>query len=137
MADGVCWLTTAVIKEATLERKQEILRTKLADNPLAKEMQIIDSVSLRAVAVNLERATLTKRAKKRRDRELVGALLRHPRSVHPEVAQHHGLHREHPMEHPRVFLADKFLQRVRIHRMRRHRLDEREALLISVHRRRS
>jgi outer membrane protein assembly factor BamB len=54
IADGVCWLTTAVIKEATAARKEEILRTKLAGNPMAKEMEIIDSVSLRAVAVNLE-----------------------------------------------------------------------------------
>src|SRR5712671_3346631 len=54
MSDGVCWLTTAVVKEATPARKQEILRTKLADNPLAKEMEIIDSVSLRAVSVNLD-----------------------------------------------------------------------------------
>src|SRR5262249_55001599 len=54
IADGVCWLTTAIIREASSARKQEILRTKLADNPLAKEMEIIDSVSLRAVAVKLE-----------------------------------------------------------------------------------
>jgi outer membrane protein assembly factor BamB len=54
IADGFCWLTTAVIKETTAARKEEILRTKLAGNPMAKEMQIIDSVSLRAVAVNLE-----------------------------------------------------------------------------------
>jgi outer membrane protein assembly factor BamB len=58
MSNGVCWLTTAVIKEATPARKQEILRTKLADNPLAKEMEIIDSVSLRAVSVDLDSGRL-------------------------------------------------------------------------------
>src|SRR5215467_1661491 len=36
IADGVCWLTTAVIRETTAARKEEVLRTKLADNPLAK-----------------------------------------------------------------------------------------------------
>src|SRR5262249_5191056 len=54
ISDGVCWLTTAVIKEATARQKEDILRTKLAGNPMAKQMEIIDSVSLRAVAVNLE-----------------------------------------------------------------------------------
>src|SRR5262245_17590592 len=29
IADGVCWLTTAVARAASPERKQEILRTKL------------------------------------------------------------------------------------------------------------
>src|SRR5690242_16644428 len=51
ISDGVCWLTTAVIKEATPAQKQEILKKKLAGNPMAKEMEIIDSVSLRAIAI--------------------------------------------------------------------------------------
>jgi len=54
IAGGTCWLTTAVIKEATPAQKEEVLRKKFAGNPMAKEMEIIDSVSLRAVAVNLE-----------------------------------------------------------------------------------
>jgi outer membrane protein assembly factor BamB len=54
ISGGVCWMTTAVIKEASAEQKKEVLRTKLAGNPMAKEMEVIDSVSLRAVAVNLE-----------------------------------------------------------------------------------
>lgn len=58
ISDGVCWLTTAVTRDATPERKLEILRSKLADNPLAKEMEIIDSVSLRAVAVDLKSGDL-------------------------------------------------------------------------------
>src|SRR5262245_16158758 len=32
IADGVCWMTTAVIKEATARQKEDILRTKLAGN---------------------------------------------------------------------------------------------------------
>lgn len=54
ISDGVCWLTSAVIKEATPAQKHEILKKKLAGNPMAKEMEIIDSVSLRAVAIDLE-----------------------------------------------------------------------------------
>ena len=50
----LCWMTTAIAKEATPEQREEILKTKLASNPLAKEMEIIDSVSLRAVAVDLQ-----------------------------------------------------------------------------------
>src|SRR5262245_28304910 len=38
IADGVCWMTTAVIKEATARQKEDILRTKLAGNPMAKQM---------------------------------------------------------------------------------------------------
>ena len=41
------------------------------------------------------------------------------------------------MEHPRVLLADVLLQRVRIERIRRHRLDQRHLPLLAVHRRRS
>jgi outer membrane protein assembly factor BamB/pimeloyl-ACP methyl ester carboxylesterase len=54
ISGGVCWLTTAVTTDASPARKEEILRGKLASNPLAKEMEIIDSVSLRAVSVDLE-----------------------------------------------------------------------------------
>lgn len=53
IADGICWLTTAVGEEASADRKQEIRKTRLAANPLAQEMDIIESVSLRAVAVDL------------------------------------------------------------------------------------
>ena len=41
------------------------------------------------------------------------------------------------MEHARVLFADILLQRVRIQRIRRHRLDQRHRRLIAVHRRRS
>ncbi|MFN0052233.1 MAG: PQQ-binding-like beta-propeller repeat protein [Planctomycetales bacterium] len=56
--NGVCWLTTAVIKEATAKQKQQVLRDKLANSPLANEMEIIDSVALRAVAVDLKSGKL-------------------------------------------------------------------------------
>ncbi|HEY3964170.1 MAG TPA: PQQ-binding-like beta-propeller repeat protein [Planctomycetaceae bacterium] len=54
ISGGVCWLTTAVVKDATPARKEEVLRSELASNPLAKEMEIIDSVSLRAISIDLE-----------------------------------------------------------------------------------
>jgi outer membrane protein assembly factor BamB len=74
ISDGVCWMTTAVIKEATARQKEDILRTKLAGNPMAKQMEIIDSVSLRAIAVNLEDGEIV------RDVELLH--LRDPDPVH-------------------------------------------------------
>jgi outer membrane protein assembly factor BamB len=76
ISGGVCWMTTAVVKEATPEQKREILRTKLAGNPMAKELEIIDSVSLRAVAVNLETGAVMRNVElfKHRDPDPVHSL---------------------------------------------------------------
>src|SRR5262249_40370833 len=59
-ADGVGWCTTALTREASPARKQEIARTKLVGNPLADEMEIIDSVSLRAAAISLASGKVAK-----------------------------------------------------------------------------
>lgn len=53
IADGVVWLTTAVEHPATPEQTERALKTKLAGNPMAKQLNIVGSITLRAVAVDL------------------------------------------------------------------------------------
>jgi outer membrane protein assembly factor BamB len=60
ISDGVCWLTAAVVQDASPAQKAVVLREKLASNPLAKEMEIIDSVSLRAVSIDLQSGRVLK-----------------------------------------------------------------------------
>lgn len=54
MSNGVCWLATAVTQELTPAEREQIAKEKLQGNPLAKEMELIGRLILRAVAVDLE-----------------------------------------------------------------------------------
>jgi len=54
MSNGVCWLATAVTEELTGEEREQFAKEKLKGNPLAKEMELISRLILRAVAVDLE-----------------------------------------------------------------------------------
>lgn len=53
IGNGLVWLTTAVEEEATPDQLALIQKTKLAGNPMAKQMKIVAAISLRAVAVDL------------------------------------------------------------------------------------
>lgn len=53
-ADGKIWLTTGVEKSLTPEALQKQKLTKLAFNPMAKEMSLVESVSLRAVSIDAD-----------------------------------------------------------------------------------
>jgi len=50
---GICWLTTAVSTELDPDRVAEVKAELLKGNPLAGQMEILESVSLRAIAVDL------------------------------------------------------------------------------------
>lgn len=52
IGNGLIWLTTAVEEDATPEQLAIILKTKLAGNPMAKQMKIVGAISLRAVAID-------------------------------------------------------------------------------------
>ncbi|MFM8581997.1 MAG: hypothetical protein ACKOFW_10905, partial [Planctomycetaceae bacterium] len=54
IADGLCWLTTAIEKVPSAERRAEILQNKLKTNPQAGQLEILESVTLQAVAIDLQ-----------------------------------------------------------------------------------
>lgn len=58
IGDGTLWLTTAVEEAATPEQLAAIQKTKLAGNPMAKQMSIVGAISLRAVALDLSTGEL-------------------------------------------------------------------------------
>jgi outer membrane protein assembly factor BamB len=53
VGNGLIWLTTAVEEEATPQQAELARKTKLAGNPMAKQMSIVAAISLRAVALDL------------------------------------------------------------------------------------
>lgn len=53
IGNGLIWLTTAVEEAATPQQAEIARKTKLAGNPMAKEMSIVAAISLRAVAIDL------------------------------------------------------------------------------------
>lgn len=57
ISGGVCWLTTAVVHHPPSE-KAEPSDTQAAEKDSAKEAEVIDSVSLQAIAVELETGKL-------------------------------------------------------------------------------
>jgi outer membrane protein assembly factor BamB len=59
IADGLCWLTTAIEKVPTAERRAEILQNKLKTNPQAGQLEILESVTLQAVAIDLQQGRIT------------------------------------------------------------------------------
>lgn len=52
------WMTTAVEKAMTGEALEKARKEKLAGNPMAKEMSLVDSVSLRAISVDAKSGKL-------------------------------------------------------------------------------
>lgn len=54
MADGVCWLTTAVVRQAPAEEKAAADDAAKTEKPAAPAANGIDAVSLRVVAIDLE-----------------------------------------------------------------------------------
>jgi len=54
IADGVCWLTTALETVPTPARRAEILERKLKTDPQAGQLEILESVRLQAVAIDLQ-----------------------------------------------------------------------------------
>ncbi|MDB5386785.1 MAG: serine/threonine protein kinase afsK [Planctomycetaceae bacterium] len=57
-AEGKIWLTTGVEKSLTPEALEQQKLTKLAFNPMAKEMSLVESVSLHAVSLDAETGKL-------------------------------------------------------------------------------
>ncbi len=53
IGDGTIWLTTAVEEAATPQQLEITQKSKLAGNPMAKQMSIVGAISLRAVALDL------------------------------------------------------------------------------------
>ncbi|OYW15894.1 MAG: serine/threonine protein kinase, partial [Planctomycetales bacterium 12-60-4] len=53
IGDGLVWVTTAVEHTATSE-ELEAQKTKLRGNPMANQMTLVGSITLRAVAVDLD-----------------------------------------------------------------------------------
>jgi len=51
-ADGVIWLTTAIEHSLTPEEMEFARKKKLVSNPIAKEMSLVESVSLHAVSLD-------------------------------------------------------------------------------------
>lgn len=53
VSQGICWLTTAVPTEVDPGRVAEVKAERLKGNPMAGQLEILESVSLRAIAIDL------------------------------------------------------------------------------------
>ncbi|WP_010582710.1 outer membrane protein assembly factor BamB family protein [Schlesneria paludicola] len=51
-ADSTIWLTTAIEKPLSPEQEAELREKKLAGNPVAKQMNLFESVALHAIGIN-------------------------------------------------------------------------------------
>lgn len=71
---GVCWLTTAVPTEIDPSRVAEVKAERLKGNPMAGQMEVLESVSLRALAIDLGTQQIT------RDIELF--TIKNPEPIH-------------------------------------------------------
>ncbi len=62
VGDGMVWLTTAIEEEPTPEQAEFIRKTKLAGNPMAKQMKIVAAISLRVIGLELSTGTIRQNA---------------------------------------------------------------------------
>lgn len=53
IADGLIWVTSAVEHKATEAELEQIKKDRLAGNPMANQMTIVSSITLRAIAVDI------------------------------------------------------------------------------------
>jgi len=58
IGDGTIWITTAIEEPATEEQLAIAQKTKLASNPLAKQMSVVGAITLRAIAIDLATGSL-------------------------------------------------------------------------------
>lgn len=54
ISDGLVWVTSAVEHQATEAELEQIKKERLAGNPMANQMTVVGSITLRAIAVDAE-----------------------------------------------------------------------------------